>query len=94
MVSIGRNRLPPDEIRCSAISGISSTFDPAMARIRSLTRAMSDAVTAIIGSIEARLSVRSTGLARLTMLLRGFASLRSHGRGGLSRAQMASRSRL
>src|SRR5690554_1629075 len=51
-VSIGRRRLPPEEIRWLAIWGMSSTCDPALDRISSLTLPMSSRVSAIRFSIE------------------------------------------
>src|SRR5690606_7503940 len=44
---MGRKRLPPDEMRWLATSGIISTSEPALASISSLTRAMSVAVRSI-----------------------------------------------
>ena len=40
-VSIGRSRLPPEEIRWLATSGIMATSEPVRARMVALTRSMS-----------------------------------------------------
>src|SRR3954453_22571745 len=52
-VSIGRRRLPPDEIRWLATSGIMVTSDPVRDRIVALTRSMSAATSPTSASIEA-----------------------------------------
>src|SRR6476661_4730573 len=44
-VSIGRSRLPPEEIRWLATSGIMATSEPVRARIVELTRSMSGATS-------------------------------------------------
>src|SRR5689334_10268882 len=58
-VSIGRSRLPPDEIRWVATSGIIATSDPVRARIVELTRSMSGAT-----SSARRLSEAEFGLSK------------------------------
>src|SRR5581483_6681344 len=52
-VSIGRSRLPPEEIRWFATSGIMATSEPVRARMVVLTRSMSGATSATRRSIEA-----------------------------------------
>ena len=52
-VSIGRSRLPPEEIRWLATSGIMVTSEPVRDRIVALTRSMSAATSATSCSIEA-----------------------------------------
>src|SRR5882757_9049254 len=52
-VSIGRSRLPPDEIRWLATSGIIVTSEPVRDRIVLLTRAMSEATRPTSSSIDA-----------------------------------------
>src|SRR3569832_2026806 len=52
-VSIGRSRLPPDEIRWLATSGIIVTSEPVRDRIVALTRSMSAVTSATSPSIEA-----------------------------------------
>src|SRR5260370_31957498 len=61
-VSIGRNRLPPDSIRCLAISGIIVTSDPVRDRMVVLTRSMSAATSLISWAIEGE-----DGLSKGTM---------------------------
>jgi hypothetical protein len=51
-VSIGRRRLPPDEIRWLATSGIIVTSEPVRDRIVLLTRSMSDATSSTSRSID------------------------------------------
>src|SRR5690349_14682470 len=50
---MGLSRLPPEEIRWLAISGIISTSEPALDRISSLTLPMSTAVRSIRSLMEA-----------------------------------------
>src|SRR6478735_10895345 len=52
-VSMGRRRLPPEEIRWLATSGIMVTSDPVRDRIVALTRSMSAATSPTSASIEA-----------------------------------------
>ena len=52
-VSIGRKRLPPEEIRWLATSGIIVTSEPVRDRIIALTRSMSARVSATSGSMLA-----------------------------------------
>src|SRR5580704_18214112 len=52
MARIGRNRLPPDVIRCLATSGIIVTSDPVRDRIAALTRSMSAVTSSISLSID------------------------------------------
>src|SRR5213080_258163 len=52
-VSIGRRRLPPEEIRWLATSGIMVTSEPVRDRIVALTRSISAATSATSSSIEA-----------------------------------------
>src|SRR3954454_9274917 len=52
-VSIGRRRLPPEEIKWLATSGIIVTSEPVRDRIVALTRSMSAATSATSPSIEA-----------------------------------------
>src|SRR5436190_12061923 len=52
-VRIGRSRLPPEEIRWLATSGIMVTSEPVRARMVVLTRSMSAATSPTSGSIEA-----------------------------------------
>src|SRR5262249_17963671 len=52
-VRIGRNRVPPDEIRWLATSGIIVTCDPVRDRIVALTRCMSAATRSARRSILA-----------------------------------------
>src|SRR5690606_8029915 len=49
MVSIGRMRLPPESIRCSASFGISSTSETALSRIRRFTAPISSATSSRMG---------------------------------------------
>ena len=51
-----------------AISGMSATFEPAMARIIAFTSAIAAAVKRTIGSIEALEGVSRTGLTTLTRI--------------------------
>ena len=51
-VSIGRSRLPPDEIRWLATSGIIVTSEPVRDRIVALTRSMSGATSSTRRSID------------------------------------------
>src|SRR5215212_3871179 len=60
---MGRRRLPPDEMRWFATSGIIVTWDPVRDRIMALTRSMSAA----------------TRLTRLSMLARWSGPLSSNG---------------
>src|SRR5215468_9548053 len=50
---MGRRRLPPDEIRWLATSGIMVTSEPVRDRIVALTRSMSAATSPTSASIEA-----------------------------------------
>src|SRR5579871_2480268 len=52
-VSIGRRRLPPDEIRWLATSGIMVTSEPVRDRMVALTRAISAATSSTSPSIDA-----------------------------------------
>ncbi len=52
-VSIGRSRLPPEEIRWLATSGIMVTSEPVRDRIVALTRSMSAATSPTSSSIVA-----------------------------------------
>src|SRR5215470_9455730 len=52
-VSIGRSRLPPEEIRWLATSGIIVTSEPVRDRMVALTRSISAARSLTNGSIEA-----------------------------------------
>ena len=52
-VSIGRSRLPPDEIRWLATSGIIATSEPVRDRMVALTRSISGATSPASRSIEA-----------------------------------------
>src|SRR5262249_18087570 len=61
-VSIGRSRLPPEEIRWLATSGIMVTSEPVRERMVALTRSMSAATSATSGSIDA-----SWGLSKGTI---------------------------
>src|SRR5271166_594836 len=51
-VRMGRSRLPPEEIRWLATSGIIATCDPVRDRIVLLTRAMSSATNSMSRSME------------------------------------------
>src|SRR5579875_2779978 len=61
-VSIGRSRLPPDEMRWFATSGIMATCDPVRARMVALTRSMSAATSSLNRSSDA-----GRGLSKGTM---------------------------
>src|SRR5215468_7175055 len=65
-VSIGRSRLPPDEIRWLATSGIIATCDPVRDNIVVLTRSMSAATNSLRRSMVAdeRLSNGTTTAKR------------------------------
>src|SRR5215813_7778809 len=52
-VSMGRSRLPPEEIRWLATSGIMATSEPVRDRMVALTRSMSGATSATIASMDA-----------------------------------------
>ena len=68
-VSIGRSRLPPDEIRWLATSGIMATSEPVRATIAALTRCISWATSATNWSILA-----DDGLSKGTMTANGISS--------------------
>src|SRR6267142_5479450 len=61
-VSIGRSRLPPEEIRWLATSGIMVTSEPLLDRMEVLTRSISAATRETSSSIEA-----SDGLSKGTI---------------------------
>ncbi len=69
-VSIGRSRLPPEEMRCVATSGIMVTSEPVRARMVALTRSMSSATSSVRRWIDSAWGV-SNGRTTAKTLLQG-----------------------